>query len=719
MKYNLIITLKSDLCVADGGVYNSTIDTDVCYDAYGLPYIPAKRIKGCLRECALELLDWGKDIPMEELFGVAGKYTNVGALHIGNAYLKDYDALVSEIEKNKKNAIYHAQNVLGNYSYLRQSTAIDECTGTAKPNSLRTIRVVNEGLVFAAEVTLEKEEYEKELQDICKTLRHIGLNRTRGLGEISASLERNNQNQFDAISAPGGEGVALKYTLSLQEPVICKSPNGGESNSLDYIEASKMLGILANAIKDNNAFKQFISNSDLKITNAYLDINGQRLQEVPANIYAIKNNKEKYINQFYYVGKNDTDKDKGNGIQKNAMKHCYVSMDEEGNLAQYSVKMEERYHHSRPEDKSIGRAIDTDGSKFYQISSIDKGQNFSGYFVGNEETISRVGEYLSQVQRCYIGHGRSAEYGTCLLEVTKDNGIKEKIISGKEFAFVLHAPAIIYNENAMYSTSTDDLLAEIIASLNLDSQFIDKTKTKYFLKYTNVGGYNVTWDEKKPTISALDKGTAVKLVFQEEVSISLDEIPFIGERNLEGYGECSVSVLDETQTEEQWRIIHSEKTGNELEQTAIAVGSLGKSISKDLLYQYIKKEANELAHNNEKLCKQGNRATISNMMLMVKESSSIEEVRECVEDRYNKKNSKKQEKQDIANSILKLVEKHTSSGDGESILEKFCGDFNILPSSLDNIADEIPMILLESLLIELKYRVRGTFGKEKGENNGE
>ena len=53
-KYQIKIELLSDLCVSDGGVYNSSLDTDICYDAYGFPFIPAKRLKGCLRECAQE-----------------------------------------------------------------------------------------------------------------------------------------------------------------------------------------------------------------------------------------------------------------------------------------------------------------------------------------------------------------------------------------------------------------------------------------------------------------------------------------------------------------------------------------------------------------------------------------------------------------------------------------------------------------------------------------
>lgn len=47
--YRIKIELLSDMCVSDGGIYNSAIDTDICYDEYGFPYIPAKRLKGCLR----------------------------------------------------------------------------------------------------------------------------------------------------------------------------------------------------------------------------------------------------------------------------------------------------------------------------------------------------------------------------------------------------------------------------------------------------------------------------------------------------------------------------------------------------------------------------------------------------------------------------------------------------------------------------------------------
>ena len=53
------IELLSDLCTTSGETYNSLVDTDITYDEYGIPYIPAKRMKGCIREAALELVEFG------------------------------------------------------------------------------------------------------------------------------------------------------------------------------------------------------------------------------------------------------------------------------------------------------------------------------------------------------------------------------------------------------------------------------------------------------------------------------------------------------------------------------------------------------------------------------------------------------------------------------------------------------------------------------------
>ena len=99
----LKIELLSDLCTYSGDTFNSVVDTDVVYDQYGLPYIPAKRLKGCIRESCMELAELGCTIELEKndsqtkerfrasaeifekLFGKEGNSDS--AFSLSNAYL--------------------------------------------------------------------------------------------------------------------------------------------------------------------------------------------------------------------------------------------------------------------------------------------------------------------------------------------------------------------------------------------------------------------------------------------------------------------------------------------------------------------------------------------------------------------------------------------------------------------------------------------------------
>lgn len=85
----ITIRLKSDLCTATGYSHGGVINSDVSYDMYGLPYIPARRLKGCLRENA-EFLRDNSDLISEndvfQLFGRPGEDKTSGIL-VHNAYL--------------------------------------------------------------------------------------------------------------------------------------------------------------------------------------------------------------------------------------------------------------------------------------------------------------------------------------------------------------------------------------------------------------------------------------------------------------------------------------------------------------------------------------------------------------------------------------------------------------------------------------------------------
>ncbi|WP_269849656.1 RAMP superfamily CRISPR-associated protein [Methanosarcina horonobensis] len=95
--FNLNIGLLSDTLIGSGEGWGATIDSDIVFDKYGLPYIPAKRIKGCLRESAVEVLEifekasigFVSQKEIDSLFGEIGQ-TESGELSFSNAYIEDY-----------------------------------------------------------------------------------------------------------------------------------------------------------------------------------------------------------------------------------------------------------------------------------------------------------------------------------------------------------------------------------------------------------------------------------------------------------------------------------------------------------------------------------------------------------------------------------------------------------------------------------------------------
>ncbi|MDO5423023.1 MAG: RAMP superfamily CRISPR-associated protein [Eubacteriales bacterium] len=720
--YLLKIELKSDMCVSDGGVYNSSLDTDICHDEYGFPYIPAKRIKGCLRECAEELREWGMELPLEEMFGKTDRYGSTAAIRIGNARLQNYEKNLEYVRNASGNPVFHPQNVLNHFSYVRFQTSLDSETGSADPTSLRSMRVAKKGLVFEAQIEMD-EKYQKEMEICCNAFTSIGIARTRGLGEISTSLIQQPKEKEEcrhAAYVPGA--VRLDYELYLEEPVICKSVNGGEARTLDYIEGSKLLGLIAQELRGRRKdFMEFMAAGELFCSNAYPAWEGKRCVEVPATLYSIKNEEDSYVDQLYPLPKELKEK------QMNRMKHCYIRMDAQGNLKKGNVNIEERYHHRRPEDKSIGRVAkevssvkeadrgETEGSQFYQMSSIEAGQSFRGYVIGSEDQIRQVYDCLTVRETFYMGYSRSAEYGRTRIRITDTSCRKEeKKVMANEWIVKLEAPTIVYNDRAFYSTDIRDLDAEIRAALKLPGDI--QPEVKPFVCYTSVGGYNVTWGARKPIVEAFDKGTVLCYHLNCPVELELPEILLLGERVSEGFGEATLRVVDTSDSSHAVGSVVS--FGEESSSTVAVIGDseFAESICDELFEDYVRTAAIEdvkaLPDKGGRNCSAANgqaelavlktpdaRPTISNMLLMCMQSSSFADISWMTEERYGKKSDKKKEKLKIADTILEQVEKRSTG-----LTDSFCEAFKISRYSYDT--DRCKWLYLTAYLQQLKYVIR-------------
>jgi len=202
----IIIELKSPVLLGSGEGHGSLIDTDIVFDCYGLPYFPARRLKGLLRESATEVLEMLSDhveefatISIDNVFGTGTKPARVAFY---NAHLTGYSAASAWLKWAfvEFPALFTSETVLTTISEIRMQTAMDE-HGIAADKSLRSSRVLRPGFTFEAEVNIDGEDRQAcELLALASAnLRHIGSKRNRGFGEVECSMWMDGQNISSSV----------------------------------------------------------------------------------------------------------------------------------------------------------------------------------------------------------------------------------------------------------------------------------------------------------------------------------------------------------------------------------------------------------------------------------------------------------------------------------------------------------------------------------------
>ncbi|MFN8672933.1 MAG: RAMP superfamily CRISPR-associated protein [Candidatus Sericytochromatia bacterium] len=205
MQLKLIISLESDALIASGEGYGAVIDSDIIFDDLGIPYIPAKRIKGCLKDSLKEISEIffnsniGKTLPLDLVFG--NNYENIQSeVNFSNLTIEEYNnnyEWLKYFTTEKDISKFISQNLITSFfTDIRQQTCIDEKDGVSKDHSLRTSRVLKKGLKFEGflDINNERELILDFIILACINLRRIGSNRTRGFGEISCEIydDKNN-----------------------------------------------------------------------------------------------------------------------------------------------------------------------------------------------------------------------------------------------------------------------------------------------------------------------------------------------------------------------------------------------------------------------------------------------------------------------------------------------------------------------------------------------
>ena len=596
MRKLMKIKLRSDLCAGVGKHYAAILDLDTALDEFGLPYIPSRRIKGCMREAA-DLIGVQS---INELFGESGK-GEAGSLRIGNAVIEHYTETVTAI---RENGILHNE-VTDLFCYTRQETSIDSQTGTAKDGSLRFVRVVNrdypdssDPICFYAPISFD-DEYETEIEKICKALRNIGYHRNRGLGAIECSLtETTDIFQLDEQAFEAETDYEMRYQIFLNGDLML--PSSDSSHSMDYIPGTSVLGALAARYQGEN-FEDLFLSENVRFSNLYIsDPEGHPFDPAPkflAKIKAAVDENDKGIKNTIGVKSENGDNDEP-PKQYKPLKKGYIN---------------KGYGYIEPERKIVyhNNINGVDGGLYMQYC-ICGGQYFSG-------TITAKGKYLKEIYPLfgngviYIGRSKTAQYAACSIvdiTVNKANNNTFTAKQGSVVAFVLQSDVILTDENGVFTADSFALL-NTLKNDNLifeeeDSAVTDKTAIAVKI----ISGYNAKWNLKKPQITAFAAGSAV--IARVNADTELPKQMLIGEKRNEGFG--VISVIENA---DSYAVKEAKTNSDEKTQCAILTLIEKRRQRDKLLYLAVKKAQDIFASGDEFL----NSSQTGRLLLMCKEAA--------------------------------------------------------------------------------------------------
>lgn len=510
--YEIRIELMSDLCTASGEGYSTTIDTDVVTDKFGIPYIPARRLKGCLRDAAVYIYGEGSDI-IDRIFGVRGDISP-GSLVVENATIEEYVSFSKMCRDNNQ----PAKKVTELFAETIASTAV-ELNGKAKDNSLRFIRTVShskawnndQNLVFCADVEID-DEYVDALRRICKALRHIGHKRNRGFGNIRCTLseKKNPAVNIEVLTAiDDDKEYVITYAVHLDESLMLPSKTADET--MDFISGQAVVGSFAEKYlkvhKPDDVFDDIFLSGNVRFSNLYIT-DRELSQYVPVpQIFG----KTKQSGEIFDL----TVKERGDNIVK-PLKNGFIN-----SKLQVIKPLTERVYHNNIKD--------TNGGLYIQ-NCLQNDQMFMGTISGKGVFIKVLASLISD-GRISFGRSKTAQYSRCSIvgfDISEAVYRKLDLKNGDKIIYLFESDVLTSGEN---TASLSDVCSELgICESDLEPESC--------LKYRRISGYLSVMRLQRSHSRAIAAGSA--LVIKCPENKCLDEIMYIGGRQNEGFGKIRV-----------------------------------------------------------------------------------------------------------------------------------------------------------------------------------
>lgn len=694
MKRWMELQLLSDLCVSNGENYSAWIDNDICYDDYGFPIILAKRLKGCIREAALELADWNTYVEFNQekifiterqvnhIFGTGGSQN--GTVKLSNAVLKDYDVYAEEIETSPYKKYLSFQNILNNFTYIRAQTAIDSNLGVAKPETLRFTRVAKKGLQFQFSYELEDKLEAAIFELAAKALRQIGLNRNRGMGRIQINpvkepeCEKQQQEQKhyfrqieqvkQDLEKMGSEAAKIRYWIWADTELLFPTGQGGDRVTETYVPGTNLMGFLSwEYQKRGGTDFSLFQNGRVQFKNAYISDGEHRFRPACSGYFVDKDMDSSVCYNYLKEPEQDPvqENQKNVIIKRTSLAGAYIYTSLKGEKEAEEIQVIST-------DTQWNSHIRRNGERaLYQFSSIQNHQCFAGEIMGKADDLKKIIELFPKDGVFHLGRSASAQYGSLsMVKVYAERCEKKESKLSKKFMLEFVSPVLLFNQQTLTFETTESLLKQTLANhLSIHPDEIEISKQGY--QYRTYGGFNRKWQMNKPQVQAFDKGTSLLVELKNPISLDWLKEQMIGERTAEGFGELYAVDYDQMRSQYKKSICSGRKTMVEKRQLQgiLLSDRKPKMLIEQVAKRLIKEQLALNAMQKAKEHKITNTTTIGKLDLLLKQCETWQEFLQQViwiKDKEKRKNvlesfgckwDEKKKEEDFQKEFRKFLEK--------------------------------------------------------------
>ncbi len=573
----LTIDLES-YTLAGSGEGAGIIDCDVTHDRYGLPWLPGRRVKGLLRESALETLemfDQDDKTTLDALFGVTG--ADSGIIQVPNLRIPGYETIAKHllwmVEDNAYRDRVRRDRIIPLFTTVRQQTAVNE-NGIAADGSLRVSRLVNFKQRFDGKVTTSRPLTGREqalLHLAVVNLGRLGSRRNRGQGAVRCMLDPAKSLDEslvalvaaptdEAVTAPppefaspegGGGLMRLPFSVTLLDPVIISTPMGDQNTvrTSSYLPGTALQGMFAERVigslqapaataYENETFRSMILPGGLSFGPAFLRCGNSVYQPAPLFLHRTKQDDGQVYNLLSGAEPDDTTYVGGLAALEDGDDEALCLREPARSL---------HFHSSRKDARLAGRSTEKTGDIF-TYESLDAGQEFAGEIVGTERKLSVLLQLVGKSFETRLGRSRSAQYGRVAITLGDPEALSA-ITPGNEFQITVLSPLILFNDQG-FPEPSERALCHAIASL-FPHAAATVTVVKSFAATTAVESYNVTVGAKTPRLAAFAVGSAFKVRIEGvDVAVRRETLASclalgIGEKTGDGYGRVLINQFSE------------------------------------------------------------------------------------------------------------------------------------------------------------------------------